>query len=257
MTLPTMFDLTGKTAFVTGASSGLGAHFARTLAAAGAGVVLAARRMERLEALADEIGETGGSATAVEMDVTVPDSINGAIAAGAKALGNIHILVNNSGTAVTKAALDTSVEDWDHVVDTNLKGAWLVAQATARHMADHGEGGSIINIASILAIRVAKALPSYVASKAGLLHLTRALALELADRNIRLNAIAPGYFETEMNKGFFDTDAGKKIVKRVPYNRIGRIEELDGPLLLLASDAGSYMTGSLLVVDGGHSVNSL
>lgn len=257
MTTPPSFDLSGKTALVTGASSGLGAHFARTLSAAGAGVILAARRADRLEALAEEIRGQGGKAAAVSMDVTVPDSVTAGVAAGAEALGNIHILVNNSGTAITKLALENTIEDWDHVVDTNLKGAWLVAQESARHMAAHGEGGSIINIASILAIRVAKALASYAASKAALLQLTKALALELVDAKIRVNAIAPGYFETEINKGFFDTEPGKKMVKRVPYGRIGNIEELDGPLLLLASDAGSYMTGSLLVVDGGHSINSV
>lgn len=257
MTIPKSFDLTGKTALVTGASSGLGAHFARTLSAAGAHVVLAARRADRLETLAGEINGMGGKAVAVTMDVTQPENVVAGVAAGAEALGSIHILVNNSGTAITKAALDNTIEDWDHVVDTNLKGAWLVAQETARHMAAHREGGSIVNIASILAIRVAKSLASYTASKAALLQLTKALALELVEHKIRVNAIAPGYFETEINQGFFDTEAGKKMVKRVPYGRIGLLEELDGPLLLLASDAGSYMTGSLLVVDGGHAINSL
>ena len=251
------FRLDGRNAIVTGASSGLGRHFAMTLARAGARVALAARRGDRLAAVAAEIAAFDGRAIPVQLDVTDSDSVRTAVAAAATELGPITVLINNSGVAVTKSALDYEEADWDHVVDTNLKGAWLVAQEVARHMAEHGHGGSIINIASILGFRVAKNLIAYAASKAGLVQVTKALALELAEKNIRVNAIAPGYFETEINRDFFTSEAGRKMIKRIPQRRIGQLEELDGVLLLLASDASRFMTGTVIPVDGGHSINSV
>lgn len=252
-----LFDLSDRAALVTGASSGLGRHFALTLARAGAKVALAARRVDRLEELQARIEAQGGAAAAVALDVTDAGSVAAAVAEAAARLGPIRVLVNNAGVAATKGVLEADEEDWDRVVGTNLKGAWLVAQAVARHMAGHGQGGSIVNIASILGLRVAGQVSAYAASKAGLLHLTRAMALELARHKIRVNAIAPGYIETELNRDFFASPAGEALVKRVPQRRLGRPEELDGALLLLASDASSYMTGSTVVVDGGHLQSSL
>lgn len=252
-----LFDLAGRAALVTGASSGLGRHFALTLARAGAKVALAARRTDRLEDLRREIAAGGGEAVAIPLDVTDSASVTAAVADAGGRLGPLRVLVNNAGVVVSRGALEATEADWDGVVGTNLKGAWLVAQAAARHMAGHGQGGSIVNIASIAGLRVAGDLSAYAASKAGLMHLTRALALELARHKVRVNAIAPGYIETELNRGFFASRAGEALVKRIPQRRLGRAEELDGALLLLASDAGSYMTGSTLVVDGGHLQSSL
>jgi NAD(P)-dependent dehydrogenase (short-subunit alcohol dehydrogenase family) len=191
------------------------------------------------------------------MDVTDPDSVREAIDSVAAELGPITVVVNNAGVAVTKPFLEVSEQDWSDVVDVNLTGAWRVAQAAARHMRDHGQGGSIVNIASITGLRVAGAISAYVASKAGLIQLTKAMALELARYSIRVNALAPGYIETDINRDFFTSDAGQALIKRIPQRRIGKAEELDGPLLLLCSDASSYMTGSVLVADGGHLVSSL
>jgi NAD(P)-dependent dehydrogenase (short-subunit alcohol dehydrogenase family) len=253
----TLFDVSGKVALVTGASSGLGEHFALTLAASGASVAVAARRLDRLESLVTRIAGDGGKALAVPVDVTDAGSIAAAFEQVAGTLGAPDIVVNNAGIAQTKAAMELTDEDWRRVMETNLDGAWRVAQAAARAMTAAGKGGSIINIASILGLRVASHLLAYNAAKAALIHATQALALEWARHRIRVNAIAPGYVETEINKGFFATDAGQAMVKRVPQRRIGKAGELDGALLLLASEAGSYMTGSVLVVDGGHLVSSL
>jgi len=254
-----MFEqsLTGKCALVTGAFGGLGRHFALTLATAGASVALAGRRMNVGQKVAAEIRAAGGRASIHAMDVTDPESVCAAIEDAAGELGPVTILVNNAGVAVTKPFLDVTETDWASVVDVNLNGAWRVAQATARHMKANGRGGSIINIASITGLRVAGSISSYVASKAGLIQLTKAMALELARFNIRVNALAPGYIETDINRDFFATESGQTLVKRIPQRRIGKPEELDGPLLLLASDASSYMTGSVLAVDGGHLVSSL
>jgi NAD(P)-dependent dehydrogenase (short-subunit alcohol dehydrogenase family) len=191
------------------------------------------------------------------MDVTDPDSVREAIDGVAAELGPITVVVNNAGVAVTKPFLEVSEQDWSDVVDVNLTGAWRVAQAAARHMRDHGQGGSIVNIASITGLRVAGAISAYVASKAGLIQLTKAMALELARYGIRVNALAPGYIETDINRDFFTSDAGQALIKRIPQRRIGKAQEPDGPLLLLCSDASSYMTGSVLVADGGHLVGSL
>jgi NAD(P)-dependent dehydrogenase (short-subunit alcohol dehydrogenase family) len=250
-------SVAGKSALVTGAFGDLGRHFARTLATAGARVALAGRRLAEGEKLAQRIVEQGGHAVVVPLDVSDPASVAAAIEQSAAALGPITVVVNNAGIAVTKPVLDQTEDDWLGVIDVNLNGAWRVAQAAARHMTAHGLGGSIINIASILGLRVSAQVPAYVASKAGLIHLTQALALELARHNIRVNALAPGYIETDINRDFFASDAGQALIKRVPQRRLGKPEHLDGPLLLLASDASEFMTGTTVVVDGGHVVNAL
>lgn len=252
-----IIDLSGRTALVTGASSGLGRHFATVLAGAGARVALAARRRESLEGVVAEIAASGGQAVAVPMDVTDAASVRDGVREAAGALGGLDILVNNAGTTVSKAALDHTEADWDGVIDTNLKGAFLVAQEAARVMKDGGKGGSIVNIASILGLRVAGHVAAYAASKAGLVQLTQALALEWARFGIRVNALAPGYMETDLNRDFLATDAGQALIKRVPQRRLGKLSDLDGPLLLLCSDASAYMTGAIVPVDGGHLVNTL
>ena len=252
-----IFDIQGKVALVTGASTGLGNHFARTLAASGATVIVAARRTEKLAALVEAIGAGGGNALAVAMDVNDRVSIDAAFAQAANAVGAPDIVVNNAGIAISKPSLDLTEEDWRSVLDTNLDGVWRVAQAGAKAMIAAGKGGSIVNIASILGLRVAASLLSYATSKAAVVQLTKALALEWARYRIRVNAIAPGYVETDMNREVLNSEAGQAMVKRVPQRRIGKVEDLDGALLLLASGASSYMTGSVVVVDGGHVVNSL
>lgn len=245
--------LAGKRALVTGASSGLGAHFAIVLAGAGAEVVCAARRRQVLETLVDEIGAAGGAARAVELDVTDSSSVRAVL----DVVGPLDILVNNAGVANTKAVFDQTEADYDQIVDTNLKGSYLMAVECARRMSDRGAGGSIINIASLLGLRQGGRATPYAISKAGVVQLTKQLALELARYGIRVNAIAPGYFATDMNVELFATEAGHALIQRIPSRRLGEKSELDGPLLLLASDASSYMTGSVLAVDGGHLVSSI
>lgn len=252
-----ILTLEGKTALVTGANGVLGAHFAKTLAQAGAKVALAGRRPASMQPVQEAIIAAGGRATPVALDVTDPVSVARAFDEVAETLGPITVLVNNSGIAVTKPLLEHTEDDWRQVIDVNLDGAWRVAQAAAKHMVGHGQGGSIVNVASVLGLRVASQVPSYVASKAALIQLTKAMALELARHGIRVNALAPGYIETSINREFFASDAGQTMVKRVPQRRLGQPGELDGALLLLASDAGSYMTGTVVVVDGGHVVNTL
>ena len=257
MTQRLAFDLSGRTAVVTGASSGLGCHFARTLAAHGACVALAARRVERLESLANEIRRDGGVAHPIRMDVTDAQSVADGLDAVEDAFGVPDILVNNSGIARPAGTLDVTEDDWAGVIGTNLEGAWRVAQGTARRMVDAGRPGVIINVLSVLAFGVGSGLGSYAASKGGLLQITRTMALELARYHVRVNAIAPGYILTEMNQEYFATDAGQAMITHIPQRRIGDPSDLDGALLLLASDASSYMTGSTIVVDGGHLVSSL
>ena len=239
---------------MTGASSGLGAHFARVLADAGAAVALAARRTERLESLAQELRDNGHTVEVIALDVTQSDSVDAAFKKAADALGPIHIVVNNAGVARPKNVLDLSEDDWDFVMDANLKGAWRVAQRAAQHMVSQQLPGSIINIASILALGVGPTHAAYATSKAGLAHLTKSMATELFKDRIRVNAVCPGYFETEMTEDFFATEAGQTYLQRTPPKRLGTLDELTGPLLLLASDASSFMTGVLLPVDGGHSI---
>jgi NAD(P)-dependent dehydrogenase (short-subunit alcohol dehydrogenase family) len=249
------FSLAGRAAIVTGASGGLGRQFALTLAKAGAKVALAARRTDALTSVAAEIAAFDGRAIPIKLDVTDVGSVKKAIADAATELGPITVLINNSGIARVKPVLDHDVETWDEVTSTNLRGAWLMAQETARHMVDHGRGGSIVNIASILGLRSIGGLSSYLASKAGLIHLTRGMAVELARHDIRVNALAPGYYNTDMNRPFFESPPGQAMIKRIPQRRLGEPADLDGALLLLASDAGRYMTGTVIVVDGGHSIN--
>lgn len=252
------FDLTGKTALITGASSGLGAHFAQVLAASGARVVVAARRAERLSALVTTLQQQGHSALAVTMDVTDSDSVEAAFSAAEAAFGVCDILVNNAGIGDPVPFLKMNEGNWRSMLDTNLDGAWRVAHRACLAMAEHAQGGSVINIASILGLRVGTALSHYAVAKAGVVQLTKAMALELARNNIRVNAIAPGYFRTEMNTDYFDTEHGENYIRsNVPMRRLGQLHDLDGPLLLLASEAGAFMTGSVLNVDGGHLSNSL
>ncbi len=248
------FGLDGQAALVTGASSGLGRHFAMPLAGAGAKVALCARRADRLAEVAREIEALDGRAVPIVMDVTDAASVRDGVAAAETELGGIGILVNNSGIADAGVPfLDQAEADWDRVIDTNLKGAWLAAREVAGHMARLGHGGRIVNVGSILGLRGAARVPAYAASKGGLLQLTRAMAAELARYHIRVNALAPGYIETDLNRDFLTSPAGEAMMKRIPGRRFGRMSDLDGPLLLLASDASAYMTGSIITVDGGQS----
>jgi NAD(P)-dependent dehydrogenase (short-subunit alcohol dehydrogenase family) len=247
-------DLKGKRVLVTGASAGLGLHFAELLARYGSAVTLAARRREALEEACERIRQNGGVANAVRMDVADSSSVSSALA---EAGGSFDILVNNAGISGAFPALDHVPDAWGRVVDTNLKGVFFVAQAVARGMKAAGHGGAIVNIASILGHRVAGNVSAYAASKAGVIQLTKALALEWARESIRVNALCPGYIETDLNRDFFASEAGQALVRRIPQRRLGSLESLDGPLLLLVSDAGGYMTGSSIEVDGGHLVSSL
>lgn len=247
------FSLTGKCVLVTGASSGFGAHFARVLAGAGADLVLAARRVDKLEATAAAVRELGRHATVVPMDVSSYQSVVDAFAT----MPPVDVVINNAGINRV-ATLDTlSEEDWDAVVDTNLKGVWAVAQQAIRRWMDAGSGGNIINIASVLGLRVGNQLPPYVASKAAVVQLTKSIALDYARFNIRCNAICPGFFETEINRDWLATEPGQRQIKRIPYRRVGEMEELSGPLLLLASDASTYMSGAIVPVDGAHLCSAL
>ena len=252
-----LFDLTGKTALVTGASSGLGRHFAACLASAGASVVVAARRMDLLESLAQELTARGGKAAVARLDVTDAASVKAALDVCEAKFGGIDVLVNNSGVIAAASVLDQSEAEWDFVLDTNLKGCFLVAAEAGRRMRAAKRPGSIINIASILGLRQAVQVAAYSASKAALIQLTKSMALELARYGIRVNAIAPGYIETDLNRDFFATPAGEALIKRIPQRQLGQPQDLDGALLLLASGASRYMTGAVIEVDGGHLVSSL
>jgi len=203
------------------------------------------------------IRDGGGNAHAVAMDVTRRASVVSALDAAERALGPVTVVVNNAGVAVTRPFLEHTDDDWERVVGVNLTGAWRVAQESARRMVAGGTGGSIVNIASILGLRVAAQVPGYAASKAALIHLTRAMALELARHEIRVNALAPGYVETGINRAFFESEAGEALVRRIPQRRLGQPADLDAALLMLASDAGSWATGSVFVLDGGHLAGSL
>jgi NAD(P)-dependent dehydrogenase (short-subunit alcohol dehydrogenase family) len=240
--------LEGRTAWVTGASRGLGAHFARLLAARGARVIAAARDAAALAELVDGIRASGGRAEARALDVRDPASAN-VLFDGLP----VDIVVNNAGVADTRAATEVTEDDWQRVLDTNLSGAFRVASAAARAM-DAARGGAIVNIASVLAFRVAKRVPAYVAAKAALVRLTEALALEWAPRNIRVNALAPGYVETDLNAAFLRSPPGQAMLQRIPQRRFGAPADLDDALLLLAGPGGAYITGATLVVDGGHSL---
>lgn len=250
------FRLDGKLALITGASSGLGEHFAQLLAEAGARVVVAARRVHKLQALTQRIAQAGGQARAVALDVTDPDSVSRCFDE-LKDWGVPDVVVNNAGVTVTKPALKQRPEDYDEVLDTNLKGAWLMATEAARRLVEAGRGGSIVNIASILGERVAGGVAPYAISKAGVIQATKALALELARHGIRVNALLPGYVTTDLNRDFLQSEVGQKLLARIPSRRFGELSDLDGPLLLLASDAGAAMSGATLAVDGAHLVSTL
>ena len=251
------FKVDGKVALVTGAGSGLGRQFAITLAQAGASVALAARRREKLAETAELVEQAGGKAISLDLDVTDALSVTSCVRNVVSELGTPDILVNNAGIAKQAFLTDISEADWDAVLDTNLKGVFLVAQAVAKEMIKAEQPGSIINISSILGIGVSKALASYIAAKTGVINLTKAMALEWVKSGIRVNAIAPGYFVTEINEKAFEQGAHEMVKQAVPMARVGEMAEISGPLLLLASDAGSYITGSVLTVDGGHLVRSL
>jgi NAD(P)-dependent dehydrogenase (short-subunit alcohol dehydrogenase family) len=251
------FDLNGQVALVTGASSGIGRHFADLLAAAGAKVALAARRTDRLDEAARDIRAAGGECLPIACDVTRADSVTSAVAAAETGLGPLSILVNNAGVVVSKPLFEHTEADWDHVVGTNLKGAWLAAREFAHHLVELKRPGRIINITSVLASRTIGRVPAYCAAKAGLTHLTHVMAMELARYGILVNALAPGYVETDFNRAFFQTEAGRALISRIPLKRLGQTEDLDGALLFLASPASAYVTGAVIAVDGGHGVAAI
>jgi 3-oxoacyl-[acyl-carrier protein] reductase len=247
-----IFDLKGRVALVTGASSGLGVQFARVLADNGAAVALVARRVERLDALKIEIEAKGGKAVAVAADVTDRAAMTRAFDAAEKAFGTVTILVNNAGIAHGGRATDMPAEEWRKLLGTNLDAVFFWAQEAARRMLAAKKQGAIINIASVLGLSVAKGVAAYATAKAGVVQLTKALAVELAFKGVRVNAIAPGWFVTEINDDYLNSEAGAAIKREIPMGRFGKEGDLDGALLLLASDAGSYITGATLVVDGGQ-----
>ena len=249
-----IFNLNGKVALITGASSGLGRHFSKTLSEAGATVILSARRMDNLLELQKELN---GKSHIFSLDVTSTESVEQLFKEIKKEFGSADILVNNAGVNDTRRFKDLDEKSWNYVLETNLNGAYRVAKKFTDLLSEQKKPGSVINIASILGLRVGLNLTSYSAAKAGLVQLTKSMALELARSGIRVNAIAPGYILTEINDEFFQTKEGQSYIKRIPMNRLGLESELDGLLLLLASDASSFMTGSIIPVDGGHLVNPL
>ena len=248
------FNLNGKVALITGASSGLGRHFSKTLSEAGATVILSARRMDNLVELQKELN---GKSHIFSLDVTSAGSVEQLFKKIKKEFGSADILVNNAGVNDTRRFKDLDEKSWNYVLETNLNGAYRVAKTFTDLLLEQKKPGSVINIASILGLRVGLNLTSYAAAKAGLVQLTKSMALELARSGIRVNAIAPGYILTEINDDFFKTAEGQSYIKSIPMNRLGLESELDGLLLLLASDASSFMTGSIIPVDGGHLVNPL
>ena len=249
------FSLKNRTALITGASSGIGYGLALGLAKAGAHVVVAARRASRLEALVERVESEGGKATAVAMDVTNQSSIENAFVEGEKTFGTIDIVVNNAGiSGDIKPFFEAADDNFDVVINTNLKGVWNVAKEGARRMVEAKKAGSIINIASVMGIRAEQGHAPYCASKAAVIHLTRALALDFARFGIRVNCIAPGYFVTEINEDYLLSEPGKAYLKKTAMRRAGNIDELVGPTVMLASDAGSFVNGTVIPVDGAHHV---
>ena len=249
-----LFDLTGRVALVTGASSGLGARFASVLAANGAAVALVARRADRLAALRDKIAAAGGKAVAVEADVLDRLAMARAFDEAEKAFGTVTILVNNAGVAHSGRAVELAEAEWRRVLSTNLDAVFYWAQEGARRMLAAGKKGAIVNIASVLGFGVSKGVIAYTAAKAGVVQVTKALGLELAFKGIRVNAIAPGWFVTEINSDYLASEEGKTLTRDIPAGRFGQDGDLDGALLLLASDAGRFMAGTTVVVDGGQVV---
>ncbi|WP_246065931.1 SDR family NAD(P)-dependent oxidoreductase [Limnobacter alexandrii] len=252
-----LFSMQGKLVLVTGASSGLGKHFAHVLVQAGATVLLSARSVDKLQQVLAQIQAEGGKAFAVAMDVSSSASVNNAMAHLVQMYGVPDVLVNNAGQSIAKPMLEQTEADWDQILDTNLKGCWLVATELARALAAAGKPGAIVNIASILGERVGGSVGPYAISKAGLVQATKAMALELARYNIRVNAILPGYVATDMNSDFLHSELGDKLRKRIPSRQFCELSDLTGPLLLLASNAGAGMTGACVAVDRGHLVSAL
>jgi 3-oxoacyl-[acyl-carrier protein] reductase len=250
-----LFSLKGRVALVTGASSGLGLQFSHALADNGAAVALVARRADRLAAAKKAIDAAGGKAMTIEADVTDRAAMTRAFDAAEKAFGTVTILVNNAGIAQSPVrAVDVTPEEWRKVLSVNLDAVFHCSQEGARRMLAAGKHGSIINVASVLGIGVAKGVAAYAAAKAGVVQITKALAVELAFKGVRVNAIAPGWFVTEINDAYLTSEAGAALKREIPMGRFGKEGDLDGALLLLASDAGSYITGATLVVDGGQVV---
>jgi len=249
-----MFSLKGRVALVTGPSSGLGVQFAKALADNGAAVALVARRADRLKSLKDEIEGKGGRAVAIEADVTDHAAVARTFDAAEKAFGTVTILVNNAGIAHGGRAVEMPPEEWRKVLSTNLDAVFFWAQEAARRLLAAKKQGAIVNIASVLGLAVSKGAVAYAAAKAGVVQVTKALAVELAFKGVRVNAIAPGWFVTEMNDDYLSGEAGTAIKREIPMGRFGNPGDLDGALLLLVSDAGSYITGATIVVDGGQVV---
>jgi NAD(P)-dependent dehydrogenase (short-subunit alcohol dehydrogenase family) len=256
MDINQLFRLDGKTVFITGASSGIGKHCAIFMAQSGAKVAIASRRKDQLQSVVEGITQSGGQAKAFELDVTNKKSV-------LKCFDQLAhwslptIVINNAGISVNRKLLDQTEEDWDRVIDTNLKGSWLVATEAARRLVAANIPGNIINIASVLGERVIGGVAPYVISKAGAVQLTKVMALELARHQIRVNALLPGYVITDLNREFLLSEAGQKILARIPSRRFNNLEDLNGALLLLASDASKAMTGATVAVDGGHLVSGL
>lgn len=244
--------LQGKTALVTGASSGLGQRFALVLARAGARVALAARRSEKLAKLAEEISAFDGRAIPIRLDVTDPASVRTAVEEAETELGPIDILINNSGVSVQKRLSDITPADYDQVMNTNAKGAFFVAQEVAKRMIARGTKGRIVNIASVAGLRPLSQLSVYSMSKAAVVQMTRAMALEWGRHGININAICPGYIETEMNRDYWPTDAGKKMISMLPRRRVGQPEHLDGMLMLLVGPDSDFINGAIIPVDDGQ-----
>ncbi len=255
-------DLSGRIAFVTGASSGLGAQFARTLARAGAGVVLASRRMEKLKELRARIEGEGGDAHVVELDVTDHDSIKAAVAHAETEMGSIDILVNNSGVSTTQRLQDVSPEDYDYIFDTNVKGAFFVAQEVGKRMLARSRGaapgsftgGRIINIASMAGLKVLPQIGAYCMSKAAVVQMTKAMAMEWGRFGINTNAICPGYIDTEINHHHWHTEQGKKLMDMLPRKRVGQPQDLDALIVMLASDQSHFINGAVIAADDGFAV---
>ncbi|MDY0746700.1 SDR family oxidoreductase [Paucibacter sp. R3-3] len=255
-------DLEGRVALVTGASSGLGAQFAKTLARAGACVVLAGRRVERLKTLRNEIEAQGSSAHVVELDVTDLDSIKAAVAHAETEVGTLDILINNSGVSTTQRLVDVSADDYDFVMDTNVRGAFFVAQEVGKRMLARSRGaapgtftgGRIVNIASMAGLRVLSQIGVYAMSKAAVIHMTRAMALEWGKFGINVNAICPGYITTEINQHHWGTEQGKKLVDLLPRKRVGQPQDLDTALMMLCANESHFINGAVLQADDGFGV---
>ena len=255
-------DLSGRVAFITGASGGLGAQFARTLAAAGAGVVLASRRLEKLKELRAEIEGAGGDAHVIELDVTDNDSIKSAVAHAETEMGSIDILVNNSGVSTTQRIQDVAEDDYDFVFNTNVRGAFFVAQEVGKRMLARSRGaapgsftgGRIINIASMAGLKVLPQIGVYCMSKAAVVQMTKAMALEWGRFNINVNAICPGYIVTELNEHHWDSEGGRKLVNILPRKRLGKPEDLDGLILLLSSEHSNFVNGAVIAADDGFGI---